>query len=427
MIKCLFTDTNKEYYCEYEIKDNEFFVRVDYDVEKEIEKNGCICIGNNTHFKKRDIIIMDEETNYLLKNATCIGPINKYSTGLSYCMSEYKAKTYISNKDISKLLSLKKTPKIKKIIINSDDLSFILGNHVVTKILKFNKDKRISVETIEVNYEKIDDTIDVNFANIKKINIGNRVIKKEERIHDIKIHEYGCIELEFIKRVKYTDLYEYINELLLYVQLFLSNRITILSIYACIDESIYRMNNNYDGEFTNRVYFNRNVEESIGPFLKKCYQTIDYRNNSDRLRNIYGIITKQTRNIEDDFLLYYRFIECYYKAMKTNKVLERSINEHYTSINSKIEIKKMAAEIVNLRNHYVHSGYHIKGKTLKIDGKKFGIDSYIINNADINWIYHKTCILYKIAIDIIYKDILCYDKYTYVYKYNDESKLEKYE
>lgn len=269
MIKCLFVDTNKEYYCEYEIKNNEFLVKVDYDVEQEIEKNGCICIGKNTHFKKRDIIVMDEKNNYLLKNAVCIGPINKYSTGLSYCMSVYRANTYISNRNINKLISLKKTPKISKLIINSDDLSQALNNHVVKKILKFSEDKHIKSETIDLDYDKNDDTMDIGCANIKRINIGNRVNKKEEKLNDINIHEYGCIELEFIKRVNYSDFYEYINEMLLYLKLLISNKIRISSIYAYIDNDVYEMNNNYAEDNNKQINLKKCVNDDIGPFLKK--------------------------------------------------------------------------------------------------------------------------------------------------------------
>lgn len=76
--------------------------------------------------------------------------------------------------------------------------------------------------------------------------------------------------------------------------------------------------------------------------------------------------------------------------------------------------KCLSREIVCLRNHYVHSGYFIKNSMLKISKPKdeTTFQEYVMN-ANFNWLFERTNILRKISIDIIYKEILGYDKYSY--------------
>lgn len=130
-----------------------------------------------------------------------------------------------------------------------------------------------------------------------------------------------------------------------------------------------------------------------------------------------------SKNLEDNFLTFYRFIECYYKKqsipnIKTNFIFH-SIITHYANKNllSDDEIEKLTYQIISLRNHYVHSGYYIKNSSIKIKFKKINNKSnpknYTENNVDFDWIYEKTKILYKIAVDIIYSNMLGYTDYTF--------------
>ena len=40
-------------------------------------------------------------------------------------------------------------------------------------------------------------------------------------------------------------------------------------------------------------------------------------------------------------------------------------------------------------------------------------ENYTLNNIDVKWIYERTKILYSIAIDIIFKNMLGYEKYEF--------------
>ena len=66
----------KEYDCQYEIKDDEIEVIVKYDIMDEIPSvNGMRSFGSNTQFESRDILIIDNKLkmNYLLKDAQFSG------------------------------------------------------------------------------------------------------------------------------------------------------------------------------------------------------------------------------------------------------------------------------------------------------------------------------------------------------------------
>ena len=48
-----------------------------------------------------------------------------------------------------------------------------------------------------------------------------------------------------------------------------------------------------------------------------------------------------------------------------------------------------------------------------LDGKASKLKNYTLNNIDVKWIYERTKILYSIAIDIIFKNMLGYEKYKF--------------
>lgn len=151
-------------------------------------------------------------------------------------------------------------------------------------------------------------------------------------------------------------------------------------------------------------------------FLKKCYELIPYRNSKTEIRNIPYIIMKTSRSVEDNFLMFYRFIECYYKKQQINNIRKNfvtySIKEHYMEKHNLTneEIERYAQEIICLRNHYVHSGYYIKNLCLRVSfdkiNKKRNPKDYTVDNADVHWIYERTKLLYEIAVDIIFKNLL---------------------
>ena len=119
--------------------------------------------------------------------------------------------------------------------------------------------------------------------------------------------------------------------------------------------------------------------------------------------------------------MFYRFIECYYKQQPIkgikNSFIRYSIENNYKDKEKIQNIENLEREIICLRNHYVHNGYHITNKKLYISfkkiGKKANPKNYRAKNVDFNWIYERTKILYKIVIDIIFREMLQYDNYEF--------------
>lgn len=161
----------------------------------------------------------------------------------------------------------------------------------------------------------------------------------------------------------------------------------------------------------------KSVQCDIMDFLERCYSSIPYRSRKSDVRNIPYIIVKRDRSLEDSFLMYYRFIECFYKKqdipeIKT-KFIAYSLNKNYVEQGKKLplEHENLTREIIKLRNHYVHSGYYIANESLRItfdDASK----NYTAK-ADVDWIYKRTKILYECSIDIIFRDMLKYEKYDF--------------
>lgn len=165
------------------------------------------------------------------------------------------------------------------------------------------------------------------------------------------------------------------------------------------------------------------VKENLLEFLKRCYTAIPYRNSKAEIRNIPYIIMKTSRSLEDNFLMFYRFIECFYKKQSildiTSKFVSYSIREHYAERYklSEEQIERYAQEIISLRNHYVHSGYFIKNSSLRISFEKVNKcrnpKDYTVNDVDTRWIYDRAMILYKVVIDIIFCKMLEYKDYNF--------------
>lgn len=169
---------------------------------------------------------------------------------------------------------------------------------------------------------------------------------------------------------------------------------------------------------------NSTVNEDMLQFFKKCYELIPYRNSKSEIRNIPYIVLNTYRGLEDNFLMFFRFIECYYKKQNIKGIVTNFIKysiEHNYKKNAKIsedKLEKISQEIVSLRNHYVHSGYYIKNESLKITFKDIdettpNPKNYTANNVDINWIYERTKILYEIVLDILFSNMLGYKDYNF--------------
>ncbi len=423
MAVCFFNnDYENKYSCEYDIKQNGIEVIVDYEIDDEIESdsNGVKSFGINTKFNERDILIIDykNKINYLLKEACYNGHSEVSGTPDDSYKTKFFSNYYFKDKNYDKLANLKSNPKIKKIKVYSNIINEFIGHpSLYEESLNDELVIKLKKNTIKQN------------ISIEKNNIKNLVISDDwSHVHsyknnDIKIKLNGYVEIEVSRRINYYDVYDYIRELMVYIQLLRPDKMIINKISVCIDDVYYEYCLPIKELKYNDSYVEKSTNDNFLIFLPKCYDLIPLRNSKTEVRNIPYIIFNTSRSLEDNFLTFYRFIECYYKKQKikgiVNNFISYSLENNYkkSKVMTECEKEKLCQEIISLRNHYTHSGYYIKNHSLKIKfkkiGKKANPKNYTENNVDFDWIYKKTKILYDIVIDIIFRNMLEIEDYNF--------------
>ena len=422
MSVCYFDDKYDEKYdCQYEVKKDGIEVVVNYDIDEEIPAiNGVRTFGSTTEFKKRDILIIDQQTkmNYLLKMAHYCGHSEVFGTPDGGYKTRFFSRYYFLNKDYEKLCNLSNNNNIKTIRVYS---------HIINEIIGYPslyKEKNENEYIIKLKKDTIKEEVEINKNNIKSLVISDDWTS--EHIYEnnqINIKLNGYIELKTDKLINYDDVSNYVMELMIYLQLLKPNKLLINKITVKIDDNYYGLMVPIEELKYKSSHIENSVEDNLSKFLLKCYHSIPYRNSKNEIRNIPYIILNTSRNIEDNFLMFYRFIECYYKQQPIENIkttfVEYSIKNNYKKIDKSDEekIENLVHEIVSLRNHYVHEGYYIKNKKLyiafpKIKGK-VNPKSHIEENVNVEWIYYRTKILYEIVIDIIFRNMLNYESYKF--------------
>ena len=382
---CYFNANYKESYrCQYEIKETGITVNVEYDIECELESiNGIKSYGENTKFNKRDILIVDYKgrTNYLLKNAYYAGGNVVYGTPDGGAITKFHSGIYFEHSDVDKIASLLEMPKINKIRVYSKVLNYMAGYSSLSI-----RDSETSY-VINLSREQRGKNVDIDTRNIKKITLSDDWNSKRESAQ-ITINFIGYIEIELKRRENYEMVQSYINELLVFMQLYMPDKFLIDKLWVEIGDCFYKMSIPAIDYRYKENYVEPSVQNDLLTFLKKCYEAIPYRKSSTDIRNIPYIVLRTARNIEDNFLMFYRFIECYYKKKKISGIkknfvsygIEKNYVKHHNL--SKEQIERYTQEIICLRNHYVHSGYYLKNSSLKIAFSK-GKDerNYTVNEV----------------------------------------------
>ena len=419
MAVCYFNDKYDEKYdCQYEIKEDSIEVVAKYDIMDEIpEINGLRSFGSNTEFKKRDILIIDNRArmNYLLKAAHYCGHTEVLGSPDGGYKTKFSTRYYFKNGNYEKLCNILNN-NIRKIRVYSKLINEFIGYP------SLSREETENEYIIKLKRDAIKQKIEINSNNIKSIetsdNWKSELSRKNNKI-DIELN--GYIEIEMDKCISYEEVYDYVNELTIFFQLLKPCKFDIDKITVEIEGFFYELCCPTNEIKYKDSHVNNSVKENLLQFLFKCYTTIPYRNSRNEVRNIPYIILNTSRNIEDNFLMFYRFIECYYKQQPLKDIqttfIKYSIESNYKDKEKIENIENLVQEIICLRNHYVHKGYYIQNKKLfiafpKVD-KKANPKNYIAENVDLNWLYKRTKILYEIVIDIIFKNMLQYDNYEF--------------
>ena len=415
MSVCFFgTDHEKKIKCSY-IEENGITVNAEYDISDEVESiNGMIIWSTATRINSRNILIADPENEcyILVIDAYYAGNNSRYGSLDDKKISIFKSNSYLKSISFDDVRKAASDTSFTKIRVYSKEITPYYDKPSVT--LTKSKDKTI-IEMKKYS-EPAKSLIETN--GIKEICIGDFwSYERNDRI-SIDVQISGYIELLLPEKESIDNCYKYLKELAIYLQLFIPGRFMFEKIQLFIGDNLIDYYIEFD-EFTIKKDFSKNsVTVSLLDFLSNCYKTIPYRDGNEEIRNIPYIINHKYRSIEDNFIACFRFIECFYKRTtsldKSRPIIEQAIKDHpqelssYSTFGSTDYIE----EIVALRNHYVHSGFYLKDCSLEIKNSKKEIIR-VVNNINGHWLYERTQLLYKIAIDIIFKTMLGYDTYTY--------------
>lgn len=419
---CYFENNHhKKYRCNCEIKERNIEIEVEYDISNEVEAvNGVRFFGSNVEYRERDILIIDYENkkNILMKNAFYAGHRSVIGTPDDKTVTKFQSSVCFEHIELDKLVLLPATPKTNQIKIFSKSINDLIG-YPDLKIME--SDSEFSINLSKMNGSK---SVDIDSNNVKKITVADDWSSSQNRkFHNITIDFNGYIEIELVKRVNYDLVADYLYELQIFMQLYYPYNFRVDKIYVMVDGVYYKLSLPQREFEYRQKHMEKTVNDDLLDFLKKCYKTIPYRNSKTEIRNIPYIVIKTSRSIEDNFLLFYRFIECYYKKQQISNIrttfITYSIKVHYASKYSLSDeqIENYAQEIICLRNHYVHSGYFIKNSCLRVSFDRINrtknFRDYTVNNVDIHWIYERTKMLYRIVIDIIFHNMLGYSDYMF--------------
>ena len=418
MAVCFLEENYKiKYRCTYEFINEGLKVYIEKDIEDEAEeKNEYKFFSSNQEIKNRNITIIDYEArkNYKLMHAYFSGMKSVMGTPDSTNEMSFFANTYFSCNSVENIALLKHTPKIEKVKI---------FNNIVNDFIGFPSfvfsDNEVETSIKLLKNSDVQQSANINLNYIDRINISDHW-ERSKKNFKYEIDLSGYIELLFSRKINYEDLYDYVKELIIYMQLFVPNKFKINKITTCIESKYYELVSPINDIKYEEKHIEHTVNVKLIDFLENCYKNIPYVKGNRQTRNIPFILFNKSRNIEDNFLMFYRFIECYYKSQSdTTNFILHSINKCSNKIKksvSDLDVNMLAQEIVCLRNYYVHSGYHLKGHHLNIKFKKTANKENLKNyvaNVNFDWIYTRTTLLYDIVIDIIFKDMLHYDEYSF--------------
>lgn len=406
--------------CDYAISSDGIEICVERDIINfEPVTDGGKVFQGHINSKSRDILIIDHlsKRNILVKQACYAGYNLAFCTPDGGSKAKFRGSIYFEHNNYEQLKKLPQMPKATIIKVYSTAILDWIGtpkleiddtnNYLNYRLLRNNAPSSISIDS----------------QNIKQISVSDSWTLKRESTSHVTIDFMGYIEIKLYHRVDYTDIYEYIYELLVFLQLYCPDRFSIQGIEVMIDNEFFQFSVSSHETEAQKEYALRTVKTDLLSFLKNCYTHIPYRKSKAAIRNIQYIVLQTSRGLEDNFLMFYRFIECYYKnrvPKSRGTFISSALAEHYVNEYQQLtdeEIDSFAQEIICLRNHYVHSGYYIKNSSLRISfskiGEKKNSKDYTVNNIDADWLYKRTKMLYDVVIDIIFTKMLPYSEYKF--------------
>lgn len=418
MSTCFFDgDFSKKMRCEYVVKDGGIEVSAEYLITDEIEPiNGVRIESTTTRYRTREILIVDSKgkINYLLKNAYYWGHSFSGGSPDSVSLTTFRSEEYLSCDDFAFLMNLPKTLKVSKFRVFSRDLIDVIGRKSLQQ--RINDEKLC----IDLTRKAPTETISIGKRNIKRISLSDYWHCNDDYKEKRTTIEFdGCIEVNLIRNIYLEKLKDYVNELTIFLQLFMRNKLEIISVQAVIEGYYVDYNCRFFRLVHKSNWAEKSVNDTLLSFLKKAYSALPYRNNTtEDVRSLRYMVFSRQSNMEDNFLTYFRFVECYYKRTShytsNCQLLKDAIADCYRN-DSRMDANRIndySQEIVSLRNHYAHKGYYLPNCSLDIIGPR-RVVVRTERHITYEWLEERTNVLRRIVIDIVFRKMLGYQIYKY--------------
>jgi len=418
MIVCIFdNDKENKYQCFYECQNGEITIKVLKELyDDEYSSIGIHRFGKEKQeYSTKNITIFDQEAKRYFKifDCTISGRSSFYGPIESSEAVTYTSGFYIESQRFDTILEVPINPKINSIKIFDEALSYVYGYP------SFSKIENEESHTLIFDKKSPVITIPINKWNVKSINLLDTWTIKANRDDGFNLNAELIVYAEILlkNKIKLCDVFDYVREFELYMELLQTTKRNLKKVLIEINS------NNYEINYASLLENNKNSKSSqttvvgnVADYLLNCYTSLPIRKSNVSNRNIPYVLFNKHRSVEDSFLLFYRFVECYYKKGNyQDTYLSKSFidaKEIYLKYFKEEDFDNVLQEIISLRNHYVHSGYYIHGERLAIKFKEDKNKNHSAK-ADFEWIYLRTKFLYYVAIDIIYRQKLGYEKYTY--------------
>ena len=133
------------------------------------------------------------------------------------------------------MIDLQKMPKISKIRIFSKSINKLIGY----PSLAIEKSEKEYV--IRLSKEKLNNIIELNSNGIKNIVVSDDWTSKRDKTGDFIINCNGYIEINLTRRKNYTEVSSFVNELVIYIQLYFPDNFSVEKIWVNVDGNYYEL------------------------------------------------------------------------------------------------------------------------------------------------------------------------------------------
>lgn len=375
---------------------------------------------------------------------------NKLFSGYSCYLGDSNIEDEFNRKYEDSMFKIFSEYKVKSIRIYSKSLIRFIPDCIYT----YCEDSKCVL--IEFNKELQSNFIEINSNNIDKISLGGSFhLEKINDEYHVCVKYVGFIQIDLIEDVDCSEVYDYLEEIMVYFQLFCPDRIKIDKVEIDTGYGFFKFVTAYfncrfnnDAIVSDSRYIPNLVsvkKEKILDFLGKCYNKIVYRKPTHEeklaVKLIDEIIFSDTFKMwwEITFLHCFTFIELFFKKeriqslskkLKQKEKLKDELKERIEKESSKEKVsskykmflaiynsegklsfceqKNKANDIVNFRNIYSHEGYYISDR-----GIEYGTGDNCKKDGSSEAYELLRTVLFPIATDIIFKDILGYEHYEF--------------